>query len=275
MTVDVDAWIDALVDRHTRALTRPELLKAIRALSARYVERRADLPARSPIDSAGKRAAFAAFFAPLHFCTVAAIVDALASSLPHADRVIDLGCGTGVTSAAWAVTRDRTAAIDGIDRDAWSLTEAAWNWRMLGVRGRTRRGDMMDALRAGGRRAHGDSHAAIDAIVLGWSANELTVPARAALFAALRAASMRHATVLVIEPLARTAVPWWDEWADPIVAAGGRADEWKLALDLPARLRDLDEAAGFRREHLGARTLLFSTASSRGARAESAAARRE
>jgi hypothetical protein len=272
MTANVDAWIDALVDRHTRALTRPELLKAIRALSARYVERRADLPARSPIDSAGKRAAFAAFFAPLHFCTITAILDALASSLPHVDRIVDLGCGTGVTSAAWAVTRDRTATIDGVDRDAWSLTEAAWNWRMLGLRGRTRRGDMLDALRAG-RSTRGD--VSTEAIVLGWSANELTAPARATLFAALRAASMRHAAVLVIEPLARTAVPWWDEWADPIVAAGGRADEWKLSIDLPARLRDLDEAAGFRREHLGARTLLFPTASSRGARAESAAGRRE
>ncbi|HWB30452.1 MAG TPA: class I SAM-dependent methyltransferase [Vicinamibacterales bacterium] len=276
MPADVDAWIDALVDRHTRALTRPELLKAIRALSARYVERRGDLPRRSPIDSAGKRAAFAAFYAPLHFVTARAIVRALAPSLPRVDRLVDLGCGTGVTSAAWAMTRDPAPAIEGVDRDAWSLAEAAWNWRTLGLRGRTRRADMLDVLRTHEARSRAARRAeAAEAILLGWSVNELAPPARAALFASLRAAAIDGATVLVIEPLARAAAPWWDDWAGPIVAAGGRADEWKLRVDLPARLHELDEAAGFRREHLGARTLLFPTASSRGARAESGADRRE
>jgi hypothetical protein len=260
MAGEVETWIDALVDRHTRALTRPELLRAIRALSARYVERRADLPHRSPIDSAGKRAAFAAFFAPLHFFTVRAILDALAPSLPAVNRVLDLGCGTGVTSAACVLSRDRALTIDGVDRDAWSLAEAAWNWRALGLHGRTRRWDMLEALRARGGRRDGRAASGADAIVLGWCVNELTTPVRAALLAALRAASMDGAVVLVVEPLARAAVPWWDDWARAATEAGGRADEWKLPIDLPDRLRDLDEAAGFRREHLGARTLLFPAA---------------
>ena len=55
-------------------MTRSEFLKAIRALSARYVERRGALPDRSPLDSAGKRAAFAGFYAPLHFLTVRAVI---------------------------------------------------------------------------------------------------------------------------------------------------------------------------------------------------------
>jgi hypothetical protein len=45
--------------KNLRALSMPELTRAIRALSARYVESRAQLPDRSPLDSAGKRAAFA------------------------------------------------------------------------------------------------------------------------------------------------------------------------------------------------------------------------
>ena len=60
-TPRVDAWVEALQVRHRANLTTPEFLKAVRALSARYVERRAELPDRSPIDSAGKRSAFAAF----------------------------------------------------------------------------------------------------------------------------------------------------------------------------------------------------------------------
>jgi hypothetical protein len=55
-----DGWIDRVIERHTQSMTRPEFLKAVRALSARYVEQRAALRDRSPLDSAGKRAAFAA-----------------------------------------------------------------------------------------------------------------------------------------------------------------------------------------------------------------------
>src|SRR5262245_58287226 len=76
----VDRWLTALSARYTREFDRPQLLKAIRALSARYVQRRSELSERSAVDSAGKRAAFAAFFAPLHFLTARLIVPALRAS---------------------------------------------------------------------------------------------------------------------------------------------------------------------------------------------------
>ncbi len=90
-------------------MTRSEFLKAIRALSARYVERRGVLADRSPIDSAGKRAAFAGFYAPLHFLTVRAVV--ASPGRPAAGNHIDRGCrlrhgrgrrglGAGVRGAA-------------------------------------------------------------------------------------------------------------------------------------------------------------------------------
>src|SRR5207247_822586 len=60
----LDQWLEALGARHRSSFTSSEFLKALRALSARYVERRGALPARSPLDTAGKRAAFAAFYAP-------------------------------------------------------------------------------------------------------------------------------------------------------------------------------------------------------------------
>src|SRR5262245_11508427 len=106
---ELDSWLDALIARHTADLAPPQFFKAIRALSARYVESRGQLPDRSPIDSAGKRAAFAAFYAPLHFFTAREIVRALAADMPELralQTVVDLGCGTGVTSAAWAVECD-------------------------------------------------------------------------------------------------------------------------------------------------------------------------
>src|ERR1700759_673735 len=102
MPTDAAGWIEALQPRHRGAFTNPEFLKAVRALSARYVERRGELPDRSPLDSAAKRAPFAAFYGPLPFLTVARIVEALGLTGITAPSILDLGCGTGVASAAWA-----------------------------------------------------------------------------------------------------------------------------------------------------------------------------
>jgi hypothetical protein len=93
------------------------------------------------------------------------------------------------------------------------------------------------------------------AVTLAWSVNELADGERKRLLAHVIASVRRGASVLVLEPLARSAVPWWEEWADAFAGAGGRADEWKFAMTLPEKLVALDEAAGFRREALGVRTL--------------------
>jgi hypothetical protein len=247
----VERWIDAVLDRHTAAMTTREFVKAVRALSARYVERRAELGRRSPIDSAGKRAAFAAVFAPLHLITAFRLLRALGPAIGPVSHVTDLGCGTGAASAAWALTRPEPPTIGGIDADGWSLTEAAWNWRTLGLRGRTSRGDMLHAMAAGPRTSAG-----VQGIVLGWSVNELPPDARDRLLSTLLDRIRDGTTVLVLEPIARSVSPWWPAWTTRFTEAGGRADEWKLDATLPGRLREIDRAAGFRRDALGVRTLL-------------------
>src|SRR5688572_15307468 len=133
----IDDWLDALHSRHAGAMRSPELLKAIRALSVRYVQRRTEIASRSPIDSAGKKAAFALFFAPLHFLITREVVRALGANSSRPGTIWDLGCGTGVASAAWASEIAARPSILGLDRDRWSIAEAAWNWRQLGLRGRT------------------------------------------------------------------------------------------------------------------------------------------
>jgi hypothetical protein len=247
------AWLDALVARHTAALTRPELLKAIRALSARYVERRQDLPGRSPLDSAGKRAAFALFYAPLHYFTTQLIVREL--PVRHAiSTIIDLGCGTGTASAAWARSLDVAPALRGVDRHPWAIDEASWTWRSFGLDGRARRGDLVEEVRrlTPPRRA---PDLRTTAILCAWSVNELETAARDALLPLLLAAVDRGATVLVVEPIARSATPWWDAWSAAVTSAGGRTDNWRFPAELPAPLADLDEAAGFARNILSVKTL--------------------
>lgn len=253
MPVDpVHDWLDALLARHTSTLSRPEFLKAVRALSARYVERRSEIRRRSPIDSAGKRAAFAAFFAPVHLLTAREVARALGASDGPIPQIIDLGCGTGAASAGWSLACERQPDIVGIDRHLWSLDEAAWSWRALSLRGRTRRADLVHTVADLARRP---APRPGTSLLAAWSINELDDAARRNLLPGLLALVGLGYRALVIEPLARTAVPWWNEWGDKWQQHGGHAAEWKIECALPPVLADLSDAAGFRRESLGARTL--------------------
>ena len=251
-----DRWLTALDARHRASLKTPEFLKAVRALSTRYVERRDVLSRRSALDSAGKRAAFAAFFAPLHFLTTTHVVHALGADAVALRTIVDLGCGTGVASAAWAQAHRGHPTVVGIDRDSWALEEARWNWRELAIVGRARRGDILQFLRAPDVHRSAPT-AAGTALLAAWSVNELDGAARRALLPVLLQWASRGAVVLVIEPISRRAAPWWPDWSGAFLGGGGRSDEWDFPAELPAPLATIDEAAGFRREGLKARSLLL------------------
>ena len=166
----VRRWLGALEARHLASLTPSEAARALRALSSCYVERRARLAAGGALDSAGKRAAFALFYAPLHFLVTREVVRAV-NAAPGIFALTDLGCGTGAAGAAWAL---ECAACDvtGADRNAWATAEAQWTYRTLGLRGRAFKADI-DGMRlsAGAGRA----------ILAAYSVNELPDPVRAAL----------------------------------------------------------------------------------------------
>jgi hypothetical protein len=250
-------WIDALHARHAASLTTRELARACRALSARYVEKRGTLTERTPLDSAGKRAAFAVYYAPLHFLTTREIVRALGARRDALDVVVDLGCGTGAASAAWALELDQPPRLDGQDTTGWAVDEAAWTWRYFRLAGRARRADLVAAAerlldRPGRRTVAGTG------LLAAWSVNELADAAQRRLRTALLELGARGASVLVVEPIARAVAPWWPAWAEQVAAAGGRADEWKFTVSLPGRLAGLGEAAGFRQAQLSARSLWLS-----------------
>jgi hypothetical protein len=247
-----EVWIDRVIDRHTRTMTRPEFLKAVRALSARYVEQRAALRDRSPLDSAGKRAAFAGFYAPLHFLTVRQIVARLQLERRRIETIVDLGCGTGVVGAAWALACEPPARVVAVDLNRWALDEARWNLDALGVRAKTTRGNLVESLEGLAARPRPGW-----GVSLGWSLNELADRDRARAIDLILSVAGRGVTVAVIEPIATRLVPWWRAFAGRAAAAGARIDEWKFDSLLPPSLGDLDEAAGFRRESLSARSAVF------------------
>ena len=74
---DIEPFLTALEERHLANLTRSEVTRALRALSSCYVERRGKLESGAPLDGAGKRAAFALFYGPLHFIIISEVLRAL------------------------------------------------------------------------------------------------------------------------------------------------------------------------------------------------------
>ena len=214
MTADpVAGWLAALDERYLADLTPSEVSRALRALSSCYVERRARLAAGAALESAGKRAAFALFYAPLHFSVVREVVRALPGALDHLREITDIGCGTGAAGVAWVL--EANARVTGIDRHPWAVTEANWTYRALGVRGRA---VQRDAARAPQPAAAGA------AVLAAYTANELTDEGRVTLLSYIRNASQRGARVLVVEPISRRTSPWWKDWEADVLSWGGRAD---------------------------------------------------
>lgn len=237
-------FVAALEARHLSNLRVPEVTKALRALSSSYVQRRGKAVPRA-MESAGKRAAFALFYAPLHFIATSLTIHALEANVPRPRAVVDIGCGTGAAGAAWAIAAGRAATVTGIDHHPWAVTEARWTYRQLGLTGRARRGDVLclPPLPSG------------TAIVAAYVLNELGAELRSKLEDRLLEAADRGTRILLIEPIARSITPWWNRTATRFMAVEGRADEWRFAVDLPPLVRLLDKAAGLNHRELTLRSL--------------------
>lgn len=248
----LDRWLTAASERYLADLTMPELARALRALSSCYVERRARLTSGQALASAGKRAAFALFYAPLHFITVDQIARQLltpADSGPSEEEQIsrvtlDLGCGTGAAGAAWALAKG-DPRVEGYDINPWAAREARWTYSAIGLQGSTHRVPI-DQVRW--QKGPCDM---IAAFVL----NELPDAAREAVRPALFEAARDGHRVLIVEPIAKGAARWWADWHRETLVEGGRADEWRFQVELPELLERLDRAAGLNHRELTARSL--------------------
>jgi SAM-dependent methyltransferase len=196
------------------------------------------------LETAGKRAAFALFYAPVHFMITERVVLEL-DATTGIKRLLDLGCGTGSAGAAFARAAGG-ARVDGVDRSAWAATEANWTYRTLGLEGRATASTIQKtSIRPG----------AGGAVLAAYAVNELPDADRDALLPRLLDANRNGSRVLIIEPIARRLNRWWSGWKDTFAAAGGRDDEWRFRVVLPERQRTLAKAAGLDPQELTARSL--------------------
>jgi len=102
-------------------------------------------------------------------------VRSLGSSRRSPDRIVDLGCGTGASGAAWALEREPRPFIQGFDRSPWALEEARRTLAAIGLRGKGRRVDV-GRVRFGG---------AGEAILAAFTVNELAPEIRGRLLSGM------------------------------------------------------------------------------------------
>jgi SAM-dependent methyltransferase len=237
-------WLDALDERHRQSLSFQEVRRSVQALSSLYVERRSRLGQGAALDGAGKRAAFATYFAPLHFLLIQQIVRALGAATRPFPALLDLGCGTGAAGAAWASEMDPPPKVLGVDRNPWAAAEARRTYAAFSLDGSTKALDLNTFRLPGGT-----------AVLAAFILNELPEEARERWRDSMLAAARRGSPVLVVEPIAKKLSPWWDDWARDFTAVGGRSDEWRFAVTLPERLALMDKAAGLNHRELTGRSL--------------------
>jgi hypothetical protein len=228
-------YLDALLARHLKDLKFGEVARALRALSAGYVEKREEGGLLRALDGRGKRAAFALYYGATHFLAAQSLIRDLGLRFPGGrSTIVDLGCGTGVCGAAWAVESGGSPQVIGADRSSFALHEARWTYRMLRVNGETR--DSIAQTLASLRRP--------DGVAIGWTLNELD-DARRDLIAATIAPWIAAGTrVLVVEPVSKRVAPWWDEWTARFPSDRCRIAERRLRLDLPPKIGLLARSAG-------------------------------
>ena len=238
------------------------MTRALRALSSAYVERRETaLAGHKALDGAGKRAAFALYYGPIHFLLVQHIVRELGAATDRG-TVVDLGCGAGVAGAAVATaapagastfaqsaSADRQASalhVLGIDTHPWALDEARFTYKTFGLRFDVRRGH------AARTRLPSDTSFIVAAFVV----NELNDADRGEMlreFIRLKADTTGSLTkILIVEPISNRISPWWPEWTE---ALGAQAHQWKVRVETPPIVKRLAKAAGLRPEVLTARSL--------------------
>ncbi len=248
-----DQWLAALESRHLAELKFSEVSRALRALSSTYVERRQTIDRGAALTGAGKRAAFALFYAPIHYLIVREIVRALPHGTETPAPIVDLGCGTGAAGAAWAAACGRSPQLLGIDRHRWALSEAVHTYRQFDLAARVRLANLVEA----------PLPKPPVSMLAAFTMNELPESARDSLLEQMLERQRRSddreggqtPRVLIVEPVAGFVAPWWDRWGQAFVAAGGRSDVWRFRVDLPPIVAKLDRAAGLNHQELTARSL--------------------
>lgn len=238
-------WYDKLTQRHLESLTFQEVRRAVQAVSKIYVQNRHKLSQGAVLNGAGKRAAFALFYGPIHLLFIKQLIEALSIPANAAKEILDFGCGTGIGGAAWALATESTPRIQGVDLNAWAISEAKWTYDYFGLRCTTTKGDAVASLKKN----------SWDVMIAAYAMNELPEKSRESALRHLLKRADEGKGILIIEPIAKKPLPYWTQWATEFTKRGGQSDEWAFNLEMPPQLALLDKASGLRHHRMKGRSL--------------------
>lgn len=243
-----DAWVDETRARFVPPLTTAEVRKGVQALSWNYVEERVrGKDAARALHGEGKRAAFASYFAPLHFLTACLALRTIgAQNFAPIRTIHDAACGTGAVGAALATSQAERPRVLGFDVSPWAVGEAKRTYDHFLLDARATRGALPgDLPRAGAGHL----------FAFGWAANELDEETRTGTLKSIIAALRRGASLIVIEPVSGRITPWWDAWCARLEPLGAQSVIVRDEIELPEWIETLDDASGLRHDELVAKVL--------------------
>ena len=112
----------------------------MRALSSAYVERRESaLADHKALDGAGKRAAFALYYGPLHFLLVQHIVGELGASISPRARSSISAAAPASPARPSRPSATPPLRVLGFDTHPWTLDEARFTYKAFGLHSDVRR----------------------------------------------------------------------------------------------------------------------------------------
>ena len=200
--MDFDHWLRNRTAAAEQELTFRQIRQGVRRPKRPPSRMRGQAP-NKPLEGRAKRAAFATFYAAIHFRTVQGWLEAHPlDSHSGLKRILDLGCGTGAVGSAIALGLQPHPEVKGLDRSAWAVAEARETYRAFGLQGTAKRITLPGGLPRGEQG---------ELMVAGWSINELDDAARSRLLPAIGAA-LTAVLGSHFRANFRANPPWWPSW---------------------------------------------------------------
>ena len=166
--MDFECWLAERTTQAEQELSFRQIRQGVQAVQSDYICRmRGKALPNKPLEGRAKRAAFATFYAALHFRTVQGwLEDEPLGTLRGIQKVTDLGCGTGTVGTAVALAIEPRPLVLGLDRSTWAIEETRQTYRSFRLKGKARRCTLPGGLPRGEPG---------ELLVAGWSVNELKI----------------------------------------------------------------------------------------------------
>lgn len=194
------AKLEAIHNESRAGLTRRAWHQAIQAASRNYTSQRQRL-SQSVAPSPAIQLAQHGYYGVMHALIVQAIAAYFHIQQWPFQRLIDIGCNTGVAGLTLCAQLPTITSYIGLEPQRWAAKKAKQFQLACAIPGKIFSGTGLTWQPQKG-----------DLILLSFVLNEMTESQRKVLHSKLLHHLEKGAGILIIEPIARHITPWWDSW---------------------------------------------------------------